>query len=287
MKNSNGMIEKINWAFFGSSEFSVHVLNELKGLNILPDLIVTTPDQKQGRKLVLTPNVVKVWSNENNIEVIDSDLASNLKFRNYDLFLVASYGKIIKKEVFDLPRRKTLNIHPSLLPKYRGPSPIVSQILNDEKEIGVSIMQIEEGVDTGPVLIQKKIEIGDWPIGRVKLEEILAIMGANLFVEILPTWLSGYLQAVPQDEALATITKKISKEDGLLNLEDDARKNLLKVKAYHGWPGTYFFVEKNGKKVRVIVTDAKIEDGNFKILRVIPEGKKEMNYEDFLRGMKK
>lgn len=297
--------EKIKLVFFGSSEFSVYVLDELKVHNILPDLIITTPDKPKGRKLVLTPNIVKTWGQEHKIEVLDPaslrnnpDLVYHLQSCDYNLFLVASYGKIIPPEIFEIPKYKTLNIHPSLLPKYRGASPIQSQILNNEKEIGVSIMQIEEAMDAGPVLIQRPHPIpspwqgegqgteGDWGEvvpGRKKLERELAIEGARLFTHILPEWLEGVIDPIMQNEAEATYCKKVSKTDGELNLSDNALTNLLKIKAFEEWPGTYFF--DNGK--RVIVTEATILNGELKILKVIPEGKKEMPYEDFLRGQRK
>src|SRR3989344_3860805 len=113
----------MKFVFFGSSEFSTYVLDELKVHNILPSLIVTMTDKPKGRKLILTPNIVKVWAQENNISVVESFPEKG----EYDLFLVASYGKIIPKEIFEMPVRKTLNIHPSLLPKYRGASPIIYQ----------------------------------------------------------------------------------------------------------------------------------------------------------------
>ena len=151
--------DSIKFAFFGSSEFSVYVLEELKIHGLLPTLIITTPDKPKGRKLILTPNEVKVWAQNNNVEVIDPkslknnpDLILNLKSRILDLFLVASYGKIIPKDVFHIPERKTLNIHPSLLPKYRGASPIQSQILNDDGEVGVSLMIIDEEMDHGSII---------------------------------------------------------------------------------------------------------------------------------------
>jgi methionyl-tRNA formyltransferase len=159
--------------FFGSSEFSIYVLDELLLHGIKPVLIVTTPDKPKGRKLTLTPNEVKVWAQQNSIEALDPpslknnpDFYSRLATSDSDLFLVASYGKIIPREIFELPKRKTLNIHPSLLPKYRGASPIQSQILNDEKEIGVTIMQIEETMDTGPIVAQKKVDFEDRVVGR-------------------------------------------------------------------------------------------------------------------------
>ena len=292
--------EKTKLVFFGSSEFSIYVLEELKVHNILPSLIITTPDKPQGRKLILTPNILKIWAQENNIEVIDPvslknnpDLVNNLKSRENELFLVASYGKIIPKDIFEIPPHQTLNIHPSLLPKYRGASPIQSQILNGDMEIGVSIMQIEEAMDTGPVLIQKKTPptppLNQGREGRKELEKKLAIEGTRLFVHILSEWLQGAINPIIQNEDEATYCKKITKADGEINLADDPLKNLLKIKAFEEWPTAYYFL--NNK--RIIITDAVIEDpsnssgqARLKILRVIPEGKKEMSYEDFLRGQR-
>jgi len=299
------MTQKIKLAFFGGSEFSVYVLDELKLHKILPELIVTTPDKPKGRKLVLTPTPVKIWARENGIEVVDpvslkkdnADLVSKLKNGNFGLFLVASYGKIIPKEIFDIPARKTLNIHPSLLPKYRGASPIQSQILNDEKEIGVTIMQIDEEMDHGPIVVQKKTQ-GEDMLSRKTLEKFLATEGARLFAHILPEWMEEAIDPIMQDESKATYCEKIEKENGELqidlnDLSKNARQNLLKIKAFEEWPTAYFFVERNGKKIRVIITDATLEDPStslgqvkLKILKVIPEGKKEMPFEDFLRGWK-
>ena len=300
-------------AFFGGSEFSVYVLDELKAHGILPGLIITTPDKPKGRKLVLTPTAVKVWAQKNDIEVIDPSSLKNpstssgqeilvkefLSRRIWDLFLVASYGKIIPKEIFDIPEKKTLNIHPSLLPKYRGASPIQSQILNDAGShehgggVGVTIMQIEEGMDTGPVVILKNIVTESWPLGRKELEKILATEGARLFAHILPEWIKGAIDPIIQNENEATYCKKVEKEDGEIQIDLNnpptdkvAYQNLLKIKAFEEWPTAYFFVERNGKKMRIIVTDATIKNDILKILKVIPEGKKEMPFEDFLRGIK-
>ena len=239
----------MKWVFFGSSEFSVYVLDELKQHGMLPDLILTTSDKPKGRKMLLTPNKVKVWAQNNRIEFIDpkslnpsnnsgQETYKNLKDKGYDLFLVASYGKIIPKEIFDIPNYKTLNIHPSLLPKYRGASPIQSQILNNEKDIGVSLMLIDEEMDHGPILIQKKINTENWPIGRMELEKLLAIEGARLFNHSYKEWLEGAVNGVQQKEGDATYCTKIEKEDGKLeidlnNLDKNAIQNLLKISSLY------------------------------------------------------
>lgn len=302
------MIHNSKFVFFGSSEFSIYVLEELKLHSIVPSLIVTTPDKPKGRKLVLTPNVVKIWAQNHGIEILDPkslknnpDLVSYLVTRNSDIFLVASYGKIIPKEIFEIPSHKTLNIHPSLLPKYRGASPIQSQILNDEKDIGVTIMQIDEGMDTGPIISQKitpplqssknslltSLQQEGEPEGRKALEKRLAIEGTRLFAHILPEWLMGVIDPIIQNEYEATYCQKIEKSDGELkidlnDLSKNSKENLLKINAYEEWPGAYFFY--NGK--RFIIKKASIEDSKLKIERLVPEGKSEMSFEDFLRGNK-
>ena len=142
----------INFAFFGTDEFAVAVLKYLSTYHLSPALIITTPDKPKGRKLAFTPSPVKVWAETNKINV--GPAMSNISSQ-FDLFIVASYGKIIKKEILDLPKFGTLNVHPSLLPKYRGPSPIQTAILNGDGKTGVTIMLLDNQVDHGPILATK------------------------------------------------------------------------------------------------------------------------------------
>lgn len=202
----------------------------------------------------------------------------------WDFFLVASYGKILKKEVLDLPRHGCINIHPSLLPKYRGPSPYVSAILADDRTTGVTLMLMAEKMDAGPIVAQARIEIDetDWPPKGLMLSEMLFTEGVNLLAEILPEWLSGALEPVPQDESLATYTKKFTDTDALLDLSKP-REAFLKIQAFDKNPRAYFVTDK-GK--RVIVTEAAWKDNQLEIVTVLPEGKKEMPYTDYLRGLR-
>ncbi len=284
--------------FFGSSEFSVFVLNELKLHKLYPQLIITTPDKPKGRKLINTPSQVSIWATENNVECIKpNSLKNNLgiveKLKKYEnpIFLVASYGKMIPKEIFEIPDQGTLNIHPSFLPKYRGASPIQSQILNEEKDFGVTIMKIAEEMDAGPIVIQKAIKNENpYEIGRIELEEKLAVEGARLFCHILPEWQKRVIDPIPQNDSEATFCKKIEKEDGEIKIDfsdftKNAKENILKIKAFEGWPNTYFFFQKDGKEIRVIIKSATLKDSKLEILKVIPEGKKEMDFKDFLRGV--
>jgi methionyl-tRNA formyltransferase len=285
------MFNKIKIAFLGSSDFSVIVLDELKKLGILPELIVSTRDKPQGRKLILTPTPVKSWAENNSIECITPDKLKNTDFiskiSQYNLFVVASYGKIIPKEIIDIPKYKILNIHPSLLPKYRGTSPLQEQILNNEQNIGVSLMQIDEEMDHGAIVAQKRVEIASWPVGFTALQEILAKSGADLLAETLPDWIKGKIKTKEQNHSEATFTKKVEKTDGLVNISNGNQfKNYLKILAYEVWPRAFFEIEKEGKKQKVIITKATWKNDAFEIQKVIPEGKKEMDYKSFLLGLK-
>jgi methionyl-tRNA formyltransferase len=278
----------IPFSFFGSSRFSVLVLDEMKRADLLPISIITTPDKPQGRKLALTPNPVKTWAIAHNIKVhtpekLDAIFIEELKKESADVFIVASYGKILPENIINLPRRKTLNIHPSLLPQYRGATPLQSAILNDTKNTGVTIMRIDEKMDHGPIVAQEKVDITEWPTYD-EFEKIMAETGARLLVNILPDWVAGKISEQEQDHSAATYTKKITKEDGLLDLSADSYELFRKIQAFSTWPQAYFFLEHNGKNIRFKITQASYEQGSLKIEKLIPEGGKEISYEDFERG---
>ncbi len=293
--------KKISFAFFGTPELAVTVLNELEAADLVPSLVVTTPDEPQGRGLTLTPPPVKQWADAHRIEVLqpehlDSEFVSKLEARSSKLearvFIVVAYGKILPKAVLDIPKRGVLNVHPSLLPRLRGPSPIRSAILNDEKRTGVSILLLDEEMDHGPIVAQKPLDFENqqgvallvWPLRASELDRVLMQAGGKLLAQILPQWAAGHIEAREQNHDLATYCEKIEKEDGLLDLSADPYKNLLKVRAYEGWPGTYAFFERNGKRIRVNIIDAHLDNAKLVIEKVKPEGKREMGYEEFLRG---
>lgn len=279
-------------AFFGTSQFSVYVLESLKKNGFIPDIIITGEDKPKGRNLTITPPPVKIWAEKNKIlfyqpkTLKDGVLLETLKKDSWDVFIVASYGKIIPKEIIDLPENKTLNIHPSLLPKLRGASPIQSSILTEEKT-GVTIMLLDEEMDHGPIVAQEEVFIQNWPPKAEELQKILAEKGAEILYQILPNWFSGKIKPIPQNHSEATYTKKIQKEDGLIDLEDYPQENYRKIQAYTPWPSAYFFLEHKGKKIRVIIKEAKLKDGKLEIIKILPEGKKEMSYKDFIKNIKK
>lgn len=274
-----------NIAFFGTPDFAVHVLEALAAGGIEPDVIVTAPDRPAGRGLAVTAPPVKAWALEHTIPMLQpesltkqSDALDMLHNTEWDLFLVAAYGKILPKDIIAIPRRGVLNVHPSLLPRFRGASPIESQILADERETGVTIMQIDEEMDHGPIVAQASIAPEEWPLPAGMLEELLAREGGTLLAEAIPPWLGSEFEATAQDHDKATFTTKIKKEDGEIDLSDDGYRNYLKFCAYDGWPGTFFF--KDGRRIKI--TSAEYTGGAFVPLTIIPEGKKEINYQTFI-----
>lgn len=243
------------FAFFGTSVDSKFALAQLERVGLVPALVVDT----------------KTFPPE-------------LYNTEWDFFLVASFGKILPKEILDLPKFGCINIHPSLLPKYRGPSPYVSAILADDRATGVTIMQMAEKMDAGPIIAQARLEIdeADWPPKGLLLSEMLFTEGVNLLAEALPLIMQGTLKPEPQDENQATYTKKFNDQDALLELTNQ-REAFLKIRAFDKSPRAYF-INTSGK--RVIVTDAAWVDGALQLLKVLPEGKKEMTYEEYLRGQR-
>ena len=276
-------------AFFGTPELVVPVLDELKAAGLIPSLIVTAPDRPKGRGLALSPPPAKIWAEQNGVNILqpeklDKNLINDLRSTFYDLFLIVAYGKIIPREIIDLPKFGTFNIHYSLLPKYRGAAPVETAILNGDKETGVSIQKMVFELDAGPVVAEEKTAIGENETAP-ELRDRLNTIAKKLLVETMRKIVDGTAAPREQNHKEATSTKKITKENGLIDLNSPAGENWRKYRAYFNWPGTYFFTERKGKKVRIIIKDAGLENGEFKIKRVLPEGGREISYEDFLRGL--
>lgn len=244
------------FVFFGTTIDSRFALAQLERIGLIPALVIDTKE-------------------------IPDDLSNT----DWDFFLVASYGKILKKEALNIPKYGALNIHPSLLPQFRGPSPYVSALLADQSETGVSVMQMSEKMDAGPIIAQARIEISpeDWPPKGLELSEMLFTEGVNLLAEALPAYMAGTVTPEPQDESKASYTKKFKDADALIDLAGDPKEQFLKIRAFDKDPRAHFFTPK-GK--RVIVTEADFVDGKLLIQKVLPEGKKEMSYEEYRRGVR-
>ncbi len=245
--------------YFGSSRFSEFVLQELEQAGFTPILKVTSAHEP-------LPSMER------------------LKSLSPEVIIVASFGKILPQELIDLPIHGSLNVHPSLLPKLRGPAPIQNLILS-EGDPGVTIIQMDEKMDHGPMLSQERLTLEPWPDHYDKVEEKLARAGGQLLVKVLKNLSSIQEAAKPQDDIQATYTQLIKKEDGLLDLADLPERNWRKVLAYSTWPHAHFFFKrKTGQEIRVVVKEAVIKEGLFVPTRVIPSGKHEMSWSDFLRG---
>ncbi len=280
-------MNKLNFAFFGTPDVAVETLEILKNNDYLPSVIITSPDKPAGRGLHLTPSPVSIWAEKNNILILKPEKIKQefvdefLKFK-VDLSIVVAYGKILPETLINIPKLGTINIHYSLLPKYRGASPLEASLLAGETITGVSIQQMAFKLDSGPILAEKEILI-DIKDKKEELKNKLIKLGGDLLCEILPKIISGDIEPKDQDESKATFCTKIKKEDGELNLNDNPQNNYNKYRAFYGWPGVFFFTEKNGKKIRVKIKDAVFENNEFIIKKITPEGKKEINYEDFLK----
>jgi methionyl-tRNA formyltransferase len=283
--------KSIKFAFLGSSQMSVSALDELRKNGLTPSLILTSPDKPEGRKLVVKPNIVKSYGLEHNIPVLSPYKLDDATFatlsadqaRQFDVFIVASFGRIIPERFLKIPKHGCLNIHPSLLPKYRGPSPLQSAILADDKHTGVTIMLVDKEMDHGPIVAVKNIHMNDWPAYKV-FEDNMAREGARLVAEILPAFIGGRITPKEQDHSLATYTKKFLKEDGRVDLASDAYDNFRKIQAFHEWPQAYFIHHKDGRDIRVKITQASFTNGALQIEKVIPEGKSAMTWSDFVSG---
>ncbi|MDO8481523.1 MAG: methionyl-tRNA formyltransferase, partial [bacterium] len=194
---------RATFAFFGTPELATVVLDTLESAGYMPALVVTTPDKKKGRGMKLASSPVKQWADKRGVEAvapeaIDSTMAKMLRSKNCDMFIVIYYGKILPKEILDIPARGTLNIHFSLLPRWRGTSPVRAAILNDDRSIGTSIILLDEKIDHGPVIAQKKLAIPEWPPRAQEMEAIATRESARLLIEILPSWLAGEIEAREQ-----------------------------------------------------------------------------------------
>jgi len=280
-------MEKFKFAFLGTPFVASQTLDILASHGYVPSIIITSPDRPAGRGLKITPSPVSVWAEKNNIpclkpEKIKDEFITEIEKLNLDLSIVVAYGKILPEALINIPTLGTINIHYSLLPKWRGASPLEAALLNGDDNTGVSIQQMAYKLDSGPILAEKEVPI-DINETKDELKNNLIILGGNLLCEILPEIINGKTSQKIQDESKATYCSKINKEDGEIDINGNPKDNYNKYRAFYGWPGVYFFTTKHDKKIRVKIKEAIFENNLFVIKRVTPEGKKEVSYDDFLR----
>ena len=291
--------------FMGTPEFSVPVLNKLiENTNVV--LVVTQPDSYIGRKKVLTPSPIKQVAIENNIEVftpnkIREDYNRILEI-NPDIIITCAYGQIIPKIILDAPKYKCINVHASLLPKYRGGAPIHAAIMNGDAETGITIMYMAEGMDDGNIIKEQSIKILDSDNINT-LSDKLSLLGANLLIDTLPSIINGTCDSIKQDESKVTFAYVIKRKDELIYFNNNYKNIFNKVRAllnrsyfilngieYKVVSVRYENVQGEVGKINHVYKDGigvGCKDGEVVITEFIPSGKKQMLVSSYLNGIKK
>ncbi len=252
--------EPVRVAFMGSDAIALPMLrslgNELAGLLSI-EAIFTQPDRRRGRGMTVAQNPIKVWALESEIPVmqpatIDEEQEAWLSRHGIDLVLVMAYGHILKQPFLDLPSRGIFNFHASLLPAYRGASPIEGAIACGESKTGITFMGMVKRLDAGPVLDREEVAIGKRE-RAIEVRESLARATAVLALRCIPRLLSGELVALEQEERLATFTRRLTREDGALDFSASAETLIHRVRALQPWPGSFF----QWRKMRIKVGGAR------------------------------
>lgn len=249
----------------GTAAFAVPSLEALINCNFI-DLIavVTQPDKAAGRNLKVQPSIVKQVALGYNIPVLQPEKARDEAFIKHiaeispNLIIVAAYGQILPKALLQIPPYGCLNVHASLLPKYRGAAPIQWAIINGDVETGVTIMKIDEGLDSGPILTQRSTPITPEDTAET-LHNRLAQMGSELLIETIPGYINGKILPVPQEESQASYAPKITKEHGRIDWELPATGILNRIRAFIPWPGAYTYLEDGGKKQMLKIWEATLD----------------------------
>ena len=273
----------MNYIFFGTPRFAEIVLEKLIQAGTPPTLVVCNPDRPTGRKKNMTPPLTKVLAEKNHIPVLqpeklDEEFVRQLSVSGAEVAIVVAYGKIIPEEVLHIPARGIIGVHPSLLPKYRGASPIQSAMLNGEKETGVTLYIVDEKVDNGPILVKRELNVELQMLNYENAEKKLAELGAELLIETLAKYIKGEIKPQPQDESLATLTKKFVSLDGFVDLQkDDPKLIARKIRALNPDPGVYTMQNgqpngEAGKRLKLL--EVKEEDGGVIITKTQMEGKR-------------
>jgi methionyl-tRNA formyltransferase len=298
--------------FMGTAELSSASLEKLSHDNNFQVVaVVTQPDKPKGRDLKLTPSPVKILAEKLNLPVLqpfkarDDNFLSQLRGLNPDLMVVVAYGQILPQTILDLPAHGCLNVHTSLLPKYRGAAPIQWAIADGEPETGVTIMKMDAGLDTGPVLSMRRTPILPTDDSQI-LHDRLAQLGAELLAETIPDYIAGKILPQPQPTEGSTYAAKIKKEDGQIDWNLPAQQICNRLRAFTPWPGAFTFlpaepkpqllkiwkaevIEKSGKAGEILSADKTgivvgCGEGALRILELQREGAKRLPAEQFLSG---
>jgi methionyl-tRNA formyltransferase len=291
--------------FMGTPDFAVPVLKALiERYDVIG--VVTQPDRPAGRNRQVQPSPIKVVAQEAGIPAFQpeklrrTEAINELKEWQPDVFVVAAFGQILPQAVLDIPPHGSINVHASLLPRWRGAAPIQACIRAGDAESGITIMKMDAGLDTGPMLSQRAIPLAADETGQ-SLHDKLSILGVELLLDTLPGYLSGEIQPTPQDESGVTYAPQIQKEEGQIQWTQDAISIERLVRAFTPWPGTY--THWNGQQLKIHTGEAgkgRAEpgqivktangiavgtgDGLFMLHRVQMAGRKAMPIEEFIKG---
>jgi methionyl-tRNA formyltransferase len=297
--------------FFGTAELACASLRALaKNPEFEVVTVVTQPDKPRGRDLRLQPSAVKAAAVDLGIAVLQPKRAREEGFINEirgqapDLNVVVAYGQILPQALLDVPRHGSLNVHTSLLPSHRGAAPIQWAILEGDAETGVTIMKMDAGLDTGPILTERRTAISEDDTAQT-LHDRLAVMGAELLVETIPNWVAGRITERAQPEG-ATYARKIEKSDGLIDWHESAAQISRKVRGFTPWPGAFTYMELSGQRRMIKVLSGLVSkqagepgkvlsaskdglvvgagSGSYCITALQPEGRKRMSAHEFLTG---
>jgi len=277
----------MKYVFFGTPRFAEIVLSGLISNGFLPAAIVCNPDRPLGRKKIVTPPPTKRLVMDKKLstlvlqpEKLDDELVTQLRALAPDFFVVAAYAKIIPRAVFSVPRLGTLGTHPSLLPAYRGASPIQSVILAGETQTGSTIYAMDEKMDHGAIFAQEEIPLDALTTDYLTLEEQLATLSAKLLIKTIPPLLDGSATPLTQDESHASFTKKFITENGFVEpseldaaIEGNSDKTELIVRIIHALnpePGAWTI--QNGKRIKLL--EAKMDGGALKLITIQEEGQR-------------
>jgi methionyl-tRNA formyltransferase len=299
---------KIKTIFMGSPEFAIPSLHALAQNTVLVG-VVTQPDRQAGRGRKISPPPVKTLAEEMGIEVFQpktlrsADAYAQLENWSPDVIIVAAFGQILRQNILDLPPFGCINVHASLLPRWRGAAPINAAILHGDTETGITIMKMDAGLDTGPILSKTTIPISlDDHAGT--LSEKLAAIGGKLLIETLPKYISGEITPTPQTDESSTYAPMLSKKDGEMDVTQPADFLARKVRAYFPWPGTFTYWKEQPLKIleayahsdtqgepgeRTVIDSQpaiSTSSGSLIIRKMQPAGKKPMTGQVFLNGAK-
>ncbi len=281
----------MRFAFFGTPEFAEIILEKIVKNGLVPQVIICNPDRPLGRKQIITAPPTKIIAQKHNIPVWQPEKLDVHEFKNrlknFDFAIVAAYAKIIPKEIISIPRLGTIVVHPSLLPRWRGATPIQNTILAGDKVTGTTLILADEKVDHGPILAGKDLEIEENDNYETLIQKLAELSG-ELLIKIIPLWLEGKIRPETQNEDYATYTKKFGTEDGFVDLEkDDSVLIRRKVRALNPEPGVwtkivpenYFLIRANKKIVgkRIKILEAEIYQGRLKLKKIQIEGEKPQN----------